>query len=85
MTLCRINVKHAQDNKWVKIKYKLNKLTGVYTSYIARNRWVFNSLLKVTRQQVFFISAGRDFYSRGPATENILSPYRLRDGGADHG
>ena len=58
------------------MKYKLNKLTCVYTSYTARKRWVFNSLLKVTRQQVFFMSAGRDFHSRGPATENILSPYQ---------
>ena len=33
----------------------------------------FSSLLKVTRQQVFFISAGIEFHSRGPATENILS------------
>ena len=82
MTFCKINVKHVQDNKKVKIKYKLNKLTGVYTSYTARNRWVFNSLLKATRQQVLFISAGREFHSRGPATENILSPYRLRAGGS---
>ena len=27
-TFCRINVKRVQDNKYVKIKYKLNKLTG---------------------------------------------------------
>ena len=32
-------------------------------------------------QPVFIISAGREFHSREPATENILSPYRLRDGG----
>ena len=41
----------------------------------------FSSLLKVTMHQVFFISEGREFHSRGPATETILSPYRLRDGG----
>ena len=78
MTFCKIIVKHViKDNKQIKIKYILNKLTNVYASYTARNRWVFNSLLNVTRQQVFFISAGREFHSR----ENILSPYRLRDGG----
>ena len=45
MTLCKITVKHVQDNKQVKIKYgnKLNKLTGVHTSYKAQNRWVFES------------------------------------------
>ena len=63
MTLCKINVKHILNNKQVKIKYKLNKQTGVYTSHTAWNRWVFNSHLKVTRQQVFFISAGREFHS----------------------
>ena len=36
-------------------------MTSVYASYTARNRWVFNSLLNVTRQQVFLISAGREF------------------------
>ena len=45
MTLCKINVKNVEGNKQVTFKYKLNKLTGVYTSYTARNRWVFNSLL----------------------------------------
>ena len=45
MTFCIINVKHVKDNKEVHIKYKLNKLTSVCTSYTARNRWVFNSLL----------------------------------------
>ena len=34
MTLCKIHVKPVQDNK-------LNKLTGVYASYTARIRWVF--------------------------------------------
>ena len=41
----------------------------------------FSNLLKVMRQQIFFISAGREFHSRGQATEKILSPYQLRDGG----
>ena len=62
MTLCEISVKHVQDNNKAHKLYKLNKLTGVYTSCTARNKWVFNSLLKVTRQQVFFISAGREFH-----------------------
>ena len=51
MTFCKINVKHVQDNKEIKIKYKLNQLTGVDTSYTARNRWVFNSLIKVTTHE----------------------------------
>ena len=33
----------------------------------------FSSLLKVMRQLVFFISAGREFHSRGPATEKTLT------------
>ena len=50
-TFCKINVKHVQDNKYVNIKYKLNKLTGVYTSYKA-GIGGFSVVLKVTRQQV---------------------------------
>ena len=39
------------------------------------------SLLKVTRQEIVFISHGSAFYIRGAETEKVLSPYRLRDGG----
>ena len=58
MTFCKINVKHVKDNKWIKIKYKLNKQTSVYTSYTARNRWVFNSLIHWynTHHLVLFIA-----------------------------
>ena len=30
MTFCKINLKHVKDNKYIKIKYKVNKLTSVY-------------------------------------------------------
>ena len=39
------------------------------------------SLLKVTRQEIVFISFGSAFHIRGAETEKVLSPYRLRDGG----
>ena len=60
MTFCKIkiNVKHMQDNKYVK-KYKFNKLLYIYTSSTQPGIGGFSSLSKVTRQLVFFISAGR--------------------------
>ena len=58
MTLCKINVKHVQDNKYVKLKHKLNKLTGVYTSYTARNRWVFKSFK--SQEATRFLHLGRE-------------------------
>ena len=39
------------------------------------------SLLKVTRQEVAFISFASAFHIRGAETEKVLSPCRLRDGG----
>ena len=40
----------------------------------------FLIVLQVVRQQFFFLSIGKEFHRRGPATEKMLSPYRLRDG-----
>ena len=39
------------------------------------------SLLKVTRQEIVFISFRSAVHIRGAETENVLSPCRLRDGG----
>ena len=44
-------------------------------------RDAFLSILKVGRQEIFFIAFGSAFHIRGAEIEKVLSSYRLRDGG----
>ena len=50
-------------------------------AYATRKKCVFKNLLKVTRQEIVFVSLQSAFHIRGSETEKILSPNRLIDGG----